>query len=175
MKARIKATGEIINIADSATVTLDVCNEFGNPIEKKFDEVEILQDEESSNPINWEARKWEFYMRLAIKNTDKDFHYLFHVADMAVRAYKDKIEYSKEKFEESIQRAERLIHRFTENERIENKERENSAQTLGDIANDNQNWDGVEEDTDFFRRDVQFIYKKDYGSKRFNDWGLGEI
>lgn len=59
MKARIKATGEIINIADSATVTLDVCNEFGNPMEKRFDEVEILQEKTSDDGIDWEQRRYE--------------------------------------------------------------------------------------------------------------------
>ncbi len=44
MKARIKKTGEIINIAEYARVVLDVCDSYGNPLELWFDEVEILQD-----------------------------------------------------------------------------------------------------------------------------------
>ena len=36
MKARIKATGEVFNIASYATVTLDNHDSFGNPLEKKF-------------------------------------------------------------------------------------------------------------------------------------------
>lgn len=44
MKARVKATGEIINIADYARVRLDRCDSYGNPIELSFDEVEILQE-----------------------------------------------------------------------------------------------------------------------------------
>ena len=44
MKAKIKATGEIINIADYARVVLDQCDSFGNPVELGFDEVEILQE-----------------------------------------------------------------------------------------------------------------------------------
>ena len=64
MKARIKATGEIINIADSATVTLDVCNEFGNPMEKSFDEVEILQEKTSDDGIDWEQRRYEIAKEL---------------------------------------------------------------------------------------------------------------
>ena len=52
MKAKIKATGEIINIADYARVVLDKCDSFGNPVEFGFDEVEILSDHTSS--IDWE-------------------------------------------------------------------------------------------------------------------------
>lgn len=57
MKARVKATGEIINIADYARVTLDRCDSYGNPIELSFDDVEILQ--ERSDNIDWEQRRYE--------------------------------------------------------------------------------------------------------------------
>lgn len=57
MKARIKETGEIINISDYARVTLDKCDSYGSPIELSFDEVEILQ--ERSDNIDWEQRKYE--------------------------------------------------------------------------------------------------------------------
>ena len=57
MKARVKATGEIINIADYARVTLDKCDSYGDPIELSFDEVEILQ--ERSEAIDWEQRRYE--------------------------------------------------------------------------------------------------------------------
>ena len=57
MKARIKETGEIINISDYARVTLDKCDSYGNPIELSFDEVEILQ--ERSVNIDWEQRRYE--------------------------------------------------------------------------------------------------------------------
>lgn len=57
MKARIKKTGEIINISNYAKVTLDKCDSYGNPIELEFDEVEILQ--ESTNEIDWEQRRYE--------------------------------------------------------------------------------------------------------------------
>ena len=52
MKAKIKATGEIINIADYARVVLSQCDSWGNPIELGFDEVEILQ--ETTSDIDWE-------------------------------------------------------------------------------------------------------------------------
>ena len=57
MKAKIKATGEIINIADYARVVLSQCDSRGNPIELGFDEVEILQEDTSD--IDWEQRKYE--------------------------------------------------------------------------------------------------------------------
>lgn len=57
MKARIKETGEIINISDYARVTLDKCDSYGSPIELSFDEVEILQ--ERSDNIDWEQRRYE--------------------------------------------------------------------------------------------------------------------
>lgn len=57
MKARIRKTGEIINIADYAMVTLDACDSYGNPIEMSFEDVEILQ--EKSDGIDWEARRFE--------------------------------------------------------------------------------------------------------------------
>lgn len=57
MKARVKATGEIINIADYARVTLDKCDSYGSPVELSFDEVEILQ--ERSDNIDWEQRRYE--------------------------------------------------------------------------------------------------------------------
>lgn len=52
MKAKIKKTGEIVNIADYARVTLNSCDSYGNPLELGFDEVEILQ--EKSDNIDWE-------------------------------------------------------------------------------------------------------------------------
>ena len=57
MKARIKKTGEIINIANYAKVTHDQCDSWGNPIELEFDEVEILQ--EPTSDIDWEQRRYE--------------------------------------------------------------------------------------------------------------------
>lgn len=57
MKARIKETGEIINISDYARATLDKCDSYGSPIELSFDEVEIFQ--ERSDNIDWEQRRYE--------------------------------------------------------------------------------------------------------------------
>ena len=59
MKARIKKTGEVINIANHARVTLDQCDSWGNPVELGFDEVEILSDNTSTISIDWEQRRYE--------------------------------------------------------------------------------------------------------------------
>ena len=59
MKARIKATGEIMNIAEYATVKFDACDSYGSPIEKHFEEVEILQEKTSDDGIDWEQRRYE--------------------------------------------------------------------------------------------------------------------
>ena len=39
MKAKIKATGEIINIASYAKITLDKCDSYGTPIEVRPEDV----------------------------------------------------------------------------------------------------------------------------------------
>lgn len=44
MKAKIKATGEIVNLAYNATITLDQCDSWGNPIELKPEDVELIQE-----------------------------------------------------------------------------------------------------------------------------------
>lgn len=52
MKARIKATGEIIKVADYATITLDDHDSWGNPIEVKPEEIELIQ--EVSKDEHWQ-------------------------------------------------------------------------------------------------------------------------
>lgn len=52
MKARIKATGEIVKIAEYAKITLDMCDSYGNPIELKPEDVEIISDDTSTT--EWE-------------------------------------------------------------------------------------------------------------------------
>ena len=52
MKARIISTSEIINIADYARVTLDKCDDYGNPIEVPFEDVELIKY--SSSTIDWQ-------------------------------------------------------------------------------------------------------------------------
>ncbi len=45
MKVRIKKTGEIVNLASYAMITLDQCDSWGNPIEMKPEDVELVDDE----------------------------------------------------------------------------------------------------------------------------------
>lgn len=46
MKARIKKTGEIINIASYAKITLDKCDSYGTPIEVRPEDVELIANVE---------------------------------------------------------------------------------------------------------------------------------
>ena len=52
MKARIKKTGEIVNLASYATITLERCDSWGNPIELAPEEVELIQ--ELSEDEHWQ-------------------------------------------------------------------------------------------------------------------------
>ena len=49
MKAKIKATGEIINIASYAKITLDKCDSYGTPIEVRPEDVELIANVEEDN------------------------------------------------------------------------------------------------------------------------------
>ena len=49
MKVRIKKTGEIVNLADYAVITLDSHDSWGNPIEMKPEEVELIQEPTEDN------------------------------------------------------------------------------------------------------------------------------
>lgn len=44
MKARIKKTGEIVNLASYATIALEQYDSWGNPIEVKPEEIELIQE-----------------------------------------------------------------------------------------------------------------------------------
>lgn len=57
MKARIKKTGEIVNLASYATITLDVCDSWGNPIEMKPEEIELIQDK--TDDFDWQSFRAE--------------------------------------------------------------------------------------------------------------------
>lgn len=52
MKARIKKTGEIINLAEYAKIELDVCDSYGNPIELKPEDVELIQEKTDNTDWN---------------------------------------------------------------------------------------------------------------------------
>lgn len=61
MKAKIRKTGEIINIAEYAKIELDVCDSYGNPIQLKPDDIELIPDVKEDNfpKIDWEQRRYE--------------------------------------------------------------------------------------------------------------------
>ena len=44
MKARIKKTGEIVNVAEYAKITLEQCDSWGNPVEVKPEEIELIDE-----------------------------------------------------------------------------------------------------------------------------------
>lgn len=56
MKARIKKTGELVNIAPYAKITLESCNSWGNPIEVSPEEIELVHDDVNTNtaPSHWQ-------------------------------------------------------------------------------------------------------------------------
>ncbi len=54
MKARIKKTGEIVIIADYATIALDLCDSWGNPIELKPEEIELINDDVPTEDFHWQ-------------------------------------------------------------------------------------------------------------------------
>ena len=58
MKVRIKKTGELVNLAPYAKITLEACDSYGNPIELRPEEVELVQ-ETSDSRIDWEQRRYE--------------------------------------------------------------------------------------------------------------------
>lgn len=45
MKVKIKKTGEIVNLASYATITLEQCDSWGNPMELKPEDVEFIQEQ----------------------------------------------------------------------------------------------------------------------------------
>lgn len=62
MKARIKKTGEIVNLASYATITLERCDSWGNPIELKPEDVELIQ--EQTEDKHWQMDNitdWDYY------------------------------------------------------------------------------------------------------------------
>lgn len=70
MKARVKATGEVFKIASYATIPMECCDSFGEPLRFCFDEVEILSEgndlKESEAPDYW-ARLEHQYAGMAMQ------------------------------------------------------------------------------------------------------------
>ena len=45
MKAKIRKTGEIVNITEYAKIALEQCDSWGNPIEMKPEDIELIQEQ----------------------------------------------------------------------------------------------------------------------------------
>lgn len=69
MKARIKATGEIVEVINYSKhnhcIEYGGCNSFGEYETKSLDEVELIVDNARS-PIDWEQRKYEIAKELLV-------------------------------------------------------------------------------------------------------------
>lgn len=61
MKARIKKTGEIVNLASYARITLDTNDSWGNPVELKPEEVELIDN----NSINFDSTRLQIALEMA--------------------------------------------------------------------------------------------------------------
>ncbi len=53
MKARIKKTGEIVNISEYATIALDMCDSYGSPVFLAPEDVELIQEQTVDE--HWQA------------------------------------------------------------------------------------------------------------------------
>lgn len=60
MKARIKKTGEIVNLSPYAMITLDMCDSWGNHIELKPEEIELIQNkQDKTDDFDWQTFRAE--------------------------------------------------------------------------------------------------------------------
>lgn len=112
MKAKLKKTGELINIADYSRITLNRCDSYGNPIELGLDEIERIFDDDGitlgmpkiqnnsilqvEDSIDWEQRRYEIA---------KD---MLPVVSVSVDSYWDRIT-QKEAATEVVSYADALI------------------------------------------------------------------
>lgn len=70
MKAKIRKTGEIVNIAEYAKITLEQCDSWGNPIEVKPEEIELIQ--EQTEDEHWQDVRERAHAYLKHKFTEPD-------------------------------------------------------------------------------------------------------
>lgn len=57
MKVRIRKTGEVKTISDYSRIQVEDCDSWGNPLEYKLDEIEIVSDDLTCGKdtgIDWE-------------------------------------------------------------------------------------------------------------------------
>lgn len=57
MKARIKKTGEIINVVDYTKIILEACDSYGDPIELSPEEVELIPEKPTEDEHWQEVRE----------------------------------------------------------------------------------------------------------------------
>ena len=116
MKARVKATGEIFEIASYATIPMECCDSFGNPLSFSFDEVEILSEEndlkESKAPDYW-TRLEHQYAGMAMQGMLSNTTLITVLFD----ATKDHDELLKEVIICSHEYAHALVEKMKENEK----------------------------------------------------------
>lgn len=84
MKARIKKTGEIVNLASYAVITLDKCNSWGNPIELKPEEVELI-DENAKNE-DFDSIPTRIYIALEMAKFIAKEDKTINIKDLAARS-----------------------------------------------------------------------------------------
>lgn len=76
MKARVKETGEVFEIASYATIPMECCDSFGEPLCFCLDDVEILSEgndlKESKNPDYW-TRPEHQYAGMAMQGMVKTY------------------------------------------------------------------------------------------------------
>lgn len=82
MKARIKKTGEIVNLASYAMITLDTYDSWGNPIELKPEEVELIYEEETPKEID--STRMQIALEMA-KFVCKESKPINNLKDLAAR------------------------------------------------------------------------------------------
>ena len=86
MKARVKATGEVFEIASYATIPMECCDSFGEPLRFCIDEVEILSEEndlKESNVSEYWTRLEHQYAGMAMQGLLAN-HYITDRIDISV-------------------------------------------------------------------------------------------
>ena len=59
MKVKIKKTGEIVNVSDYATINLEYCDSYGNPVIVSLNDVEFIQEIPEDKPEDPEDKHWQ--------------------------------------------------------------------------------------------------------------------
>lgn len=110
MKARIKKTGEIVNLADYAMITLDQCDSWGNPIELKPEEVELIQD--ITEDEHWQ----DVRERAAIAAMQGLLSNRVYADYMARKSKEDVFKFSDAVSEDAVEMADALVEQLKKKE-----------------------------------------------------------